>query len=932
MKRYFAIFTVCMSVMCSYGANYLVSTKQYGAAGTQVTHRGQTFEVGTTVFTSLSEALAANIPAGSTVYVDAGTYAENVTINVQGLALLGNNAYGDARANTRVNAESVITGKWTIAANDITVNGFQWTGAGCIENLTATNTAPLAGFAFLYNDVRTSSLAHGSSVLYFGKGYKAADAQAATAHCRYSNFRIAHNAFAGSATNMAAFITLSGSFGATQIADNTFNDGGGSITLNNAQGAIDIDGNIFNNVGDPTRVFGSTYGEFAIYLYYFAHSNSTTVNICNNVFDNCQGRSGQYSTIRLFNGDKPATEGNVLTPVNCTVHVNHNIFRNKPMLTGKTHNYVLYTNYIPEASIDTRFNEFDLSSHEFAQVKQPWETEAQRNYASSYEEINFAKSADTEYGYWTDPLGGQVKDLKLEKSGRVAQSFDIDDKTGDMFFVQIYPKSEHPTWTFNKKIYTFKHDEPMVLTRYYVAQDANGKDYMRQQRSYLDMAGHCQNMAVCWYKGVRYIVTGGDGKTTDTQSDCTSFIPWQAGVYVDLSPGNTQFSYYNESGVATKHFEVIKFYNHLGKGNPYPAVDNTSQIFCERNTSGANVRFCFYHLGDVIENPTGAQPIKEITIKKYYNGVNGDGTNTGNIGSQDHGFQTWPPQGFTVSGDYLYHFEGVGEGNADAIDNQPTCIIHVHNWKTDQHVYRKRIMKSDLLAFTWGEPEGIKVHRDADGIPCLVCGIATGTSGARTETLVKYTPSKTYAYTIPVGQSIPTVSALEFTTSNTAAVSPQTFTLDNSIVGGGAESTLNGAIQLTLSGADAACFSLSSEHTGAFDQTSKVLVGFTPKATQKDYAATLRISSPNAADVLIPITAKNNISMSTEGATVVETSDFIHWNGEQLTIPTDALSVQIYNLAGQLCSQTTEIAELSAGVYVVRCTTPRGVITSKIRK
>ncbi len=930
MKRYvFCLLVSLVSISSLSAATYLISATNFGPAGTQVVHAGQTFAVGSTIYPSLSALLSTDVPAGSTVYVDGGTYAEDVTIAVAGLTLLGNNAYGDARAKTRGKTESVITGKWTIAADGVTINGFQLASAGCVENMTATNTAPLAGFTFVYNDVRNSSLAHGTSVLAFGKAYKADAAKVATAHCRYKDFTIAHNAFAGSATSAADFVRLSGGFGMTRIVDNTFDDGGGSVTLNNAQGEIEIDGNTFKNVGDATRVFGSTYGEFAIYLYYFAYSNSTTVNIRNNVFDNCQGRSSMYSTIRLFNGDK---NNAILTPVKCRINVNHNIFRNKPMLTGETHNYVLYTNYIPEADIDTRFNEFDLSSHEFAQVKQPWEDRAQRNFASSYEEINFASSAGTAFGYWTDPLGGTVKNLKLEKSTRVAQSFDIDDKTGDMFFVQIYPKSSHPTWTYNTKTYTFKHDEPMVLTRYYVAQDANGNDYMRQQRSYLDMAGHCQNMAVCWYKGVRYIVTGGDGQTSNTQSKCTSFIPWQAGVYVDLSAGNEKFSYYNADGVATKHFEVIKFYNRLGKGNPYPAVDNTSQIFCERNTSGANVRFCFYHLGDVIENPSGAQPIKEITIKKYYNGADGDGKNTSNIGTQDHGFQTWDPQGFTVSGDYLYHFEGVGETTTGAIDAQPTCIIHVHNWKTDKFVYRKRIKKAELLAFTHGEPEGIKVHRDANGEPCLVCGIATGASGARTETLVKYTPSKTLSYAIPEGKSVASVSALEFATENTAAVEAQTFTLTNSIVGGGSKSTLNGAIQLTLSGADAACFSLSSANTGAWDKTSRVSVGFTPKATQTSYTATLRISSPNAADVLIPITATNTISVSTGAEMAVATTDGIRWDGERLTVPSDALCVRIYTVAGQLCSSTADVSDLDAGVYVVRCTTSRGVIVTKIRK
>ncbi len=929
MKSKLLLLIFCCSIVTMQAGTYLVSNVQYGANGTIVTHKHQQFVVGKNIYNSFSSLLSTPIEAGSTIYVADGIFTENITLNIEGLTLLGNNAFGEKRSNTRTTAESILKGKLTIAANNITINGFQFTENGCVENMTATNTEPLSGFQFIYNDIASSSLTHASNiaVVNFGKGYNKAAAKVATAHCRYKDFTIAHNAFAGGATSPAHFIILSGSFGKTNINDNTFNDGGGSITLNNAQGNIAIDGNNFKNVGDPARVFGSTYGEFAIYLYYFAYSNSTNVDIVNNTFDNCKGRSSLYSTLRFYNGD---ANDEILTPVKCNIHINHNIFRNKPIRTEQTHNYIAYANYIPEANIDTRFNEYDISNLEFAQVKQPWETTAQRNYASSYELIDFASSAGTTFGYWADPLGGQVKDLNLEKSTRVHQSFDIDEKTGDIFFVQIYPKT---SWTYNTKTYNFKHKEPMVLTRYYVAQDANGKDYMRQQRSYLDMAGHCQNMAVCWYKGVRYIVTGGDGKTTDTQSDCTSFIPWQAGVYVDLSPGNTKFSYYNSNGVVTKNYEVIKFYNHLGKGNPYPAVDNTSQIFCERNTSGANVRFCFYHLGDVIENPTGAKPIKEITIKKYHNGVNGDNPNTSNIGSADHGFQTWSPQGFTVSGDYLYHFEGMGESDASAINGEPTCIIHAYNWKTDKFAYRKRIKKSEILNAVHGEPEGIKVHRDKNGVPCLLCGIATGASGARKANIVKYTPAMDVKFEIPVAVSTPSVSSITFTTNNSAAVSPQTFTINNAISGGGSKSTINGALQLTLAGEDAACFNITASNTGAFDKKSTIKIGFTPKATQVNYSAALRISSPNAKDVIIPIVATNNLSNYTNLEIIDNNAtEYIQWDGTMLTIPNNTLSVEVYNTVGTLCCTTTDLSQLNAGIYIVRCQTTTAILTKKIQK
>lgn len=67
---------------------------------------------------------------GSTVYVDAGIYGDAVTIDVPGLTLLGANAYCDARSANRTAAESVISGELNVTADNVTINGFRFTGAG----------------------------------------------------------------------------------------------------------------------------------------------------------------------------------------------------------------------------------------------------------------------------------------------------------------------------------------------------------------------------------------------------------------------------------------------------------------------------------------------------------------------------------------------------------------------------------------------------------------------------------------------------------------------------------------------------------------------------------------------------------------------------------------------------------------------------------
>jgi hypothetical protein len=65
---------------------------------------------------------------GHTLLVSPGTFSENVTVN-KGLILNGANASLSPCTGSR-GAESTIMGSFTIAANDISIDGFEFTGAG----------------------------------------------------------------------------------------------------------------------------------------------------------------------------------------------------------------------------------------------------------------------------------------------------------------------------------------------------------------------------------------------------------------------------------------------------------------------------------------------------------------------------------------------------------------------------------------------------------------------------------------------------------------------------------------------------------------------------------------------------------------------------------------------------------------------------------
>ncbi len=970
MKRILLLLLCSIGVLHTYAATYYVTQTNYPAGALVKPQNGNVrFIAGETIqiCTSLSAAVEAakQTNEASTIYVDGGTYDEVLTIDVPNLTLLGNNAFCDVRSNdkannvtndcvkkygTRENAESIITNKWTIIANNVTVNGFQFMGNGCVENLTATNVAPLLGFTFLYNVVKNSTVSHDATHAVINFGHAVAGTEGApAANCRYGDFMIQHNSFTGDADHLSHFIILSGSFGSTYINDNTFYDGGCSITLNNAQGMIDVKHNNFTNVGDPARsCISGKMGEFCIYLYYIAYSNTTTVNIQNNTFNNCQGRGDLFSLIRFFAGDTAAPQ---MTPTNCRINLNHNVFNNKTSFTTSGHNFVFYTNYTEAADIDTRFNQFSHSSQQLAQVRQPWEKKAQRNYATSYFPIEFASSANTTLGYWKHEQGGEIKDMNLDKSQRVMQSFDIDEETGDIYFVQIYNERETTkpeiTWTeSNGTKHTFTALRPLVLSRYY--WDAS-ESTMKLTHSYLDHAGHGQNMAAFRYNGTLYLTTGGAGQDktnnpnwaeTKTEADCHSIFPWRGGCYIDLQESSTSFNKVNPS----ETYPIKQFVSSLGRGNPYPAVDNTSRLFCERNVSGADVKFGIYHLDDVMSQAQ-PQPIKTITIKKYYDSVDGDGTNTGNIGSEDHGFQTWDPQGFTISGDYIYHFEGVGEGNADAIDNKPTCIIHVHNWRTDKLVYRKKIGAKAILSLVHGEPEGLKVHRDADGIPCLLAGIATGESGARRANIFKYTPAissdKHRSKSIPTGVStasplLDEFNRMIFTVNNTESAQTQTFTIQNASEGGGSGSTLNGDIHLTVTGKDKDNFTVKGSNIGAFDKTSMVSVTFMPDPTKVFYEANLRISSPNAADINIPMAA-SNITLNVAPVITVdpqtpiqgkgtETEPFKVYAGRAFAYTAHATNPGQYKVYDEYIHMDVNETEVSTTNHTYTYTVPAGTV------
>ena len=833
MKRLFTLVLVTAVATMSFAAEYLISPKAT-TTGETLEYKGHSFTVDSTAFASFSELLKV-ATANSAVYVDGGVYAEDVTISTAGLTFLGNNAYCEKRSSNRTQEESKLTNVITIAANNITFNGFTVTGNGKMYEWNARSGKPVSGFKFLYNIVEASTVAKTSTdiaVLQFGHYAGNSEASDTQWYQRYKDFTIAHNTFTGSASNTANFVSLSGAYGTTTISDNTFKDGGTSIYINNGQGTFNIKNNSFTSVGDTARLsHGSVYGEFCIAMRYCGNANTTDIYIQNNVFNKCQGQSSMYTLIRLFNGDK----SNAIVPmVKTKLYMNYNIFKNKPCHSSRDYNYVYYSNdeYTGNGYVvDCRFNEFDNSELCIGTVYLPDESTAGRVFASSMGEFNFASSAGTTADYFDSPCGTTIKNQSM-KSTRVCQSFDIDEETDDMYFLQIDPNNGAAGY------------EPQTVTRYYKKSDGStGKQYM-----YLGNAAHGSNMAVCRINGTLYVFTGGDSETSKSTSKAICIFPFVSGATANLQ--KESFTYNN------KTYTIKKMTSGNGHTNQYPSIDKQNRLLCECSRSSNYMYFVVYDLDDAFNNLSDATKLKSIKIQKLTEAYS---SSSNAYKSIDQGFMFWPFQGFTINGDYLYIAEGMG-GTTNGLDgytvvpdngkNIPIVMLNAYNWRTDTWSYRKPVMKSAIINMSHGEPEGWKLRRGSKGRTNMYLQIANGASGSRVNNVFEYVADivNGYKYKVPSVTSTASATTLALSSADGSAVS-QSFTVSSDY--------LLGDQTITISGADASCFTATIKNGTVWKKKSTITVTYTPNILKTQHKAQVRISSPGASDIVVSLSGDN---------------------------------------------------------------------------
>lgn len=922
-----------------YAADYFVGPEAANKAeGETVTYRNIDFYVGRTAFPSWYGGLSAVLADGDVVYFSPNKIgAVNITKN--DVQLIGANAWCDGWSGKRnADAETVIQGKWNITGSNVTINGFRITGAGCVVNTEAgRGSTCMEGFTFIYNVIDNTSLtlAANPAIVQLGTPWRPDDNANAdqtdpskwAAIERYHNVVIAHNFFNGKdADNQPACVEICGSAGGTTVTDNHFYKGGSSVNLFNTQGQFDVTHNQFNLVGAAKKtstpaVGDAKVGEFCIRLYYIGCSAATdqscTGNILHNTFDGCTGQGGYFSLIRMWNGASGTENTNYYTPKNTKVNINHNTFKNKTSVhSGDNYNYLFYgdNTRTTTADIDVRWNRFDNSEMCFGMVKPAWESKGQRYYAGStemfYHDTGAPHSSTVTFygikdgngramptGSFTS-TGFQGQTLGASSKGKVTlhtvvQSFDIDDATGDMYFINeckvgntfggnVTSSITSVTWS----------DVFLLMTR----RTGSSEKYM-----YLSFGGHGSNMAVTRYNGKVWVVTGGKGTQSSTTPKEICMFPWSDGKALDL---RSDVTFLNRK------------WNTWSGTYYYPSIDNDNRLLVVRTRTSSGDHFTVFDLDEAMANPSTVTPIGDVFVKKGDKKISNSSRDFLNY--NDNGFKTFSDQGFTINGDYVYTYEGDGKGgygsnpnpsdsSLKGYDSKSVLIINVINWRTGEYVRRAAILKKDVWTNMCsgtdsGEPEGLKFHRDANGHPFMAIGVVTGPGGSyktpREFNIFAYEQQQTTAgqgdsWTIPTHKFTASHSTMDFSSWGGA----QTADLTVSTTDG-----LTRDVNASIVGADGDSFSVVKTTGKPYDQSHTYTVTFDPTCWKNEYSdAWLKLSTPNGNDQLIPLTG--------------------HYYGEVKTSVDDLISdtdnagsgtVEYYDLQGR------RLSEPARGVTIVR--------------
>lgn len=865
LKKLF-LSTVAFAMGVSFGnaANYLVDSSAT-TAGATVTYNGVEYVVGTTAFATFADFNAASPAANSVLYVAPGTYSETATFSTSGLKIFGSNAYRDWTV-TRA-AETIITGVLNVNASNIEVNGFYFTGAGRISAKAATNTAPQSGIKVVYNYFAGSTVARSKAtpLVIIGTRYDNDNANSSVSQCQYKDCEVSHNRFEGSSTHIANAIELGGAYGTTVVSDNYFYDGGTSVHIDNAQGELNIHHNIFKNVGVTTSTApdGGSVGDFCIYAMRCAYANTTNLNIRHNEFDGCYGQSSYFPLIRVYPGASGATS--CVTPVNMGVNINHNTFKNKT--SGATNSNQLNENFLLYADKGTttavKFNiadnHYDNRFYKFAWVTLDDGVGQREVYANTFDQFVFGSTFSTMGTSIIDnvDISNHAKSVSLG-AVTVLQSMDIDMATGDMYFLQLMNSSDVSSFCSTYGLSATNCD-PLVLTRVSCSKKATKTDgtftySTTVQKMRIAKAGHGVKLSVVRDKsGQLWMITGGKGSDNGTSNDLSgtsiSRFKFVSGKTLILD------------GSGTTDSDVVYFEHPAGLSNAYGAVDEASRYICLSSSGSGKRKYYIYDLDEYLEGNASPTLIGKVVM------ATGDLPVTGTGLSNDSGFCTWSYQSYAINGDYLYFLEGESQDTSNPVTSgDPVVVISTYNWRTGQYLLRTRVNYARIND-TFGEPEAITIRPDVFGNVSAYLGIAVGSSGARKASIFKYHIDRHLDDSGNVIGVDTSTGMKHFKTAQYSGISMTQGATEYTLSASSLTETPSQSIKITkgqylygswigtITGEDGNVFSATISDNTPFSSSFTAKVTFNPDGLKSSYTAYLRLSSPGATDIMIPINA-----------------------------------------------------------------------------
>ncbi|MGM9869172.1 MAG: dockerin type I domain-containing protein [Sodaliphilus sp.] len=857
MKAILRLLAMAVVAICvPFGA--MAETYLIDAAATQsgatITYRNINFTVGTTAFASFAEFNAANPKSSSTLYVAPGTY-EGGAIALYNLKVMGANAFRHWSDRTE---ETTITSPIYINAGSVEVNGFAFTGAGRVIANTATNEAPLYSIRVRYNIFSNSTVsrAEGTSLISIGSRYADANANSDVSQRRYANCAVEHNRFNGGGSHLANSIGLFGVFGTTSVTDNYIYDGGTGVHICNAQGNINVKNNKFLYVGvtAAANTDGGGVGAFSVYYERSAYANTSTLNITDNEFDHCYGKTSYMALLRVYPGTAGSTS--CVTPSNLSVNINRNTFTNKTSTATNSgqlgENMLLYADKgttggvkfnIADNHYDNRFYKFS-----FVTLADSW---GQREiYSNVADQFTLAGKYST---MGTSIIDG--KDISNHLTGltpannTVIQSMDIDPVTGDLYFLQLMNSTNKSNFNSANGLSTTECD-PLYLFRVPCTKKATATDgtytYSTSiQKMSLAKTGH--GVKLCVFRdpnGQLWMVTGAKGSDNGTSNDLSGKaickFKFVSGATV-IADGRTN------STVSLSYYDHPKGYT-----NVYADIDPVNRYICYSSSGSGKRRYCVYDLDAFLAG-------NNVEIKEYVM-TKGDTPVTGSGLSGDAGFEWKSYQSFCISGDYLYIYEGVGSSS-----NSPVHIMNIVNWRTNTFIQRKDIDYARINNMSWGEPEAMAVRPDVFGNACMYLGISANSSsvsvlkfhidrhvnssgtviGDDTNATAKHFSTSQYSGITMA----PSASEMAFTAGSIEETPSQTLTVNRT------SEYMFGKWTAVISGEDGDVFSAEVADHNQFASAFTVNVTFRPDGRETAYSAQLRLTSPNATDIVIPLSA-----------------------------------------------------------------------------